>query len=72
MLNFGTLVNDVSRYTTTIHTGLVRLLEEIRTRANTRDFLHRSGLRFQVPPGMEIVQAEHRGDNHGAIHNVEV
>lgn len=51
---------------------LLRSLREIQTRANARDFLHSSAVGFQVPPGMEIVEAKHHGDGHGTVHDVEV
>jgi len=72
MLNFGTFVNDMLWNTTTKPTRFLRFLDETRARANARDFLHESAVRFQEPPGMEFVEAEHRGDDHCTIHDVEV
>lgn len=72
MLNFGTFVSDILWYTTTKPTRLLRFLDETRARTNARDFLHGSAVRFQEPPRMELVEAEHRGDDHCTIHNIEV
>jgi len=60
------------RLTATKPTMLLRFPSEVRPRANARNFIKGSDVRFQAPPRVEIVEADHRSDGHGTIHDVEV
>ena len=49
----------------------LRLLGRIRRRSETRHF-HRRDTGSEQAAGVEEVQAVHRSDDHGAVHDVEV